>query len=98
MQRARCHPRGRSLELAHKAVAATVTEELKLKTFISRVVGVVSGELNQRHGSRFPRKDIRKVCGLDSIGCFGLESTMDVPSYQDLDTREPCPFNLHRTN
>ena len=48
-QRAGSHSGGRGLELRHEAVAAAVAEKLELKSFVSRMVGVVSGELYERH-------------------------------------------------
>src|SRR5689334_11279990 len=70
VQRAGRHPGGGRLELAHKAVAAAVAEKLELKAFVGGVVGVVSGELDQRHNGRVSGESLKKlkIC-CDFIAC-----------------------------
>jgi len=48
-QRAAGHAGHAGLEFSHKAIAAAITEEFKLIALIGGVIGMVSGELNQRH-------------------------------------------------
>jgi len=43
------HPGSRGLEFGHKTVAAPVAEKLELKSFISRMISVVPGKLNECH-------------------------------------------------
>lgn len=49
VQRAGGHAGGGSLEFAHEAVAATVTEKFELKSFVGGMVSVVPCELDECH-------------------------------------------------
>src|SRR2546429_9561386 len=55
------HPRGGRFELAHEAVAAAVAEKLELKTLVGRVVGMISGELDQRHETVSPESEYAEM-------------------------------------